>query len=91
MTRRLSDNVVHRGEPGTRDGREQAVTETETGAGTGTRTRIGIGAGTGAESGAETRTEIERRVEGKNSPGAYVVIVEERRVGRRERGGDATE
>ena len=39
MTRRQSDDVVPRGEPGTKDGRGETVTGTRTGAGTGTETR----------------------------------------------------
>ena len=73
--RRLSDDVVSRGELGTRDGREETVTGTGTGTVTKTRTATGTrtGMGTGAEVGTRTRTE--RRVEGRESPGTYEVIV----------------
>ena len=63
----MSDDVVPRGEPDRRDGREETATGTRAGTGT------GIGAGT------ETRTE--RRVYGRESPGTYQVLADDARHG----------
>ena len=82
-TRRLPDDVVPRGEQGTKDGRDETVTGTETGGRTGRRmctgmsTRVGMGAGTGAGAGEITGTRIETRMEEGESPlGTYEVVIE---------------
>ena len=94
--RRLSDDVVPRGEPGPRVEREETVAGTEAGAGEdgnqdededGNRHEDrDMGAGTGAGTGTGTRMEM--RGEGGESPGTYEVVLEEA-GGRRERRGDA--
>ena len=65
-TRRLPDDVVPRGEQGTRNGREEAITGIETG----TRTRAGMSTRVGMEgrTGAGTGTRIEIG-EGGGEPG----------------------
>ena len=54
-------------------GREKDEMTTETGAEVRAKTRTGIGTGMRAETGTETRTE--RKVEGRESPRMYKVIV----------------
>ena len=87
-TRRLSDDVS-RGELGPKGGKEETVpgegagtgmrmaTGKMIGAGTGLRMATGkmIGAGTRPGTGTGTETRTERRVEGRDSPGTYEVIV----------------
>ena len=69
-TRRLSGDVIPRGEPGEKDGREETETRTETGTGTMTRSGTGTRPGTGAEMGAGTGTRTEKRAEGREIPGS---------------------
>ena len=68
-TWRLIDDVVQRGEQGTRDGKEEMVTGT--GAGTGTWARIGMGtrAGMGARTGAGTGDGDRDEGGGEREPG----------------------
>ena len=73
-TRCPPNDAVPRGEQGTRDGGEE--TRTETGTGMRTRTEISTRAGMGAR--------IEMRVERRENPGSYEVVIE---VDRRTQGG----
>ena len=77
-TRRVPDDEIPRGEQGTRDGRKETVTRT----GTGARTSTGMStrAEMGVRTGAGTGTRIEMRVEGRESPRTYEVVLE---VGRK--------
>ena len=77
-TRRLPDDVVPRGELDPRGRREERVTGTGTGEGTGTRTRMATGtkAGIGDENGSRNEHEMERKVEGRENPETYEVILE---------------
>ena len=50
----------------------------------GMRTRVGMGAGTRAGAGERITTRVQMRVEGREDPGTYEVVVE---VGRKMREG----
>ena len=75
-TRRLPDDVVPKGEPRPRNGREEMVTGAETGVGAGTRAGTGMGTktGMGVETGAGTGTIVERRVGGREDLEIYEVV-----------------
>ena len=83
-TRRLPDDIITRGEHGTRDGEEEMVTRTGTGSGTETRMRTEVSTreGMGARTGARKGTIIEMVVERREGMGKFEVVIE---VGRKTR------
>ena len=77
-TRGLSDDVVPRGEQGTRDGKDETVT------GIGTEAGLSTSAEVGTRTGARAGTRTERRVKGRESLGTFEVVID---VGRKTRKG----